>query len=252
MEVYTRLIANGFVFFIIDYLLRKKDHTGRSAFLIAFMAIYACMLLAPLLAEYLSSAGTPVGDGWGFDETVENVVIPSPTFGDFLLHNASLILVVVAILCLVSYMGFFNKPKTKTQKQVAAVKPVNPKPTENLQTDAMYASLYGLNRDVNALEAEVEQLKTVNEVLPMQLLSDFSLLRDTLVGLDQKWQDLGMQQERIKQEVSTALDKVMNELKEYQDHYQNMLSGTTNSFVFKPEWPTEQDLRAYYKIENVA
>ena len=251
MEVYTRLIANGTVFFIIDYLLRKKEHTGRSAFLIVFMAIYACMLLVPLLAEYLSTATTPAGDGWGFDEAVETVAVEAPTFGNFLLQNATLILVVVAILCLVTYLGFFNKKKTtaapKAKKQVEKPKvPVNP------QAEVMYTSLHGLDRDVRTLEAEVEALKAVNKSLPNQLLNDFGLLRDTLVKLDQQWQNLGMEQERIKQELSMALDKVMNELKEYQDHYQNMLQGTTNSFVFKPQWPTEQDLRAYYKIENVA
>lgn len=251
MEVYTRLIANGTVFFIIDYLLRKKDHSGRSMFLIIFMAIYACMLLVPLLAEYLSAGSAPAANGWGFDEAVETVAVTTPTFGDFLLQNASLILVVVAILCLVTYLGFFNKKKAV--KAVAPViAPVQPKAPQDSQAEVMYTSLYGLDRDVKNLENEVNELKSANTALPMQLLNDFGLLRDTLIGLDKKWQELGMQQERIKQEVSMALDKVMNELKEYQDHYQNMLSGTTNSFVFKPEWPTEHDLRTYYKIEIVA
>jgi len=249
MEVYTRLIANGFVFFIIDYLLRKKDHTGRSAFLIIFMAIYACMLLAPLLAEFLSGANAPAADGWGFDDGAGAVMVESPGFGDFMLQNSSLILVVLAIICLVTYMGFFNKKK---QKKAEPVKPVAPKVEANAETEVMYSSLFGLTRDVRSLEEEVDELKSANKSLPMQLLSDFGLLRDTLMGLDKKWQNLGMQQERIKQEIAASLDKVMNELKEYQDHYQQMLSGTTNSFVFKPQWPTEEDLRNYYKIEIVA
>ena len=179
------------------------------------------------------------------------MAVSTPGFGDFLLQNVSLILVVLAIIGLVTYLGFFNKKKSEETAKPAEPKkvPVAPKAPQNGEAEVMYNSLYGLNRDVNALEKEVEALKSTNKTLPMQLLSDFSLLRDTLVGLDKKWQDLGMQQERIKQEVAASLDKVMNELKEYQDHYQNMLSGTANSLVFKPEWPTEQDLRAYYKIE---
>ena len=247
MEVYTRLLANGTVFIIIDYLLRKKDHTGRSVFLIIFLAIYAFMLLAPLLAEFMSSAITTGGDAWGFDNDAAPLVEESPSFGDFLLKNASLVLVVVAIVCLVIYLGFFNKKKTVTQKATPAPKP---EPVhQNAEAEVMYASLHGLAREVSVLETEVKDLKDANKALPLQLLSDFNLLRDTLVGLDQKWQDLGKQQERVRQEVAAAIDKVMNELKEYQDHYQGMLSGTTNSFVFKPQWPTEQDLRAYYKIE---
>ena len=247
MEVYTRLLANGTVFIIIDYLLRKKDHTGRSVFLIIFLAIYAFMLLAPLLAEFMSSAVTTGGDAWGFDNDAAPLVEESPSFGDFLLKNASLVLVVVAIVCLVIYLGFFNKKKTVTQKATPAPKP---EPVhQNAEAEVMYASLHGLAREVSVLETEVKDLKDANKALPLQLLSDFNLLRDTLVGLDQKWQDLGKQQERVRQEVAAAIDKVMNELKEYQDHYQGMLSGTTNSFVFKPQWPTEQDLRAYYKIE---
>ena len=204
-----------------------------------------------MLAEYLSAGAATTADGWGFDEGVESVTVTAPTFGDFLLQNASLILVVVAILCLVTYLGFFNKKK-EVKAAVPVKAPVQPKAPQNSQAEVMYTSLYGLDRDVKNLESEVNELKSANKALPLQLLNDFSLLRDTLIGLDKKWQELGMQQERIKQEVSMALDKVMNELKEYQDHYQNMLSGTTNSFVFKPEWPTEQDLRAYYKIEIVA
>ena len=248
MEVYTRLIANGFVFFIIDYLLRKKDHSGRSAFLIIFMVLYAFMLLSPLLVEFMGSSTAPAGDAWGFDQGTEPVAPETLGFGDFLLHNASLVLVVMAIICLVTYLGFYNKKQSPLAEAKQIPDPPEAAPTSD--TEVMYSSLHGLNRDVSALEEEVNQLETENKALPMQLLSDFSLLRDTLIGLDKKWQELGMQQQRMKQEVATALDKVMNELKEYQDHYQSMLSGTTNSFVFKPQWPTEQDLRIYYKIEN--
>lgn len=113
----------------------------------------------------------------------------------------------------------------------------------------MYESLHGFEREVNSLEQEVEQLKSTNKDLPHQLLNDFSLLKDTLISLDKNWQGLGQQQESLKQQVSSALDRALNELKEYQDHYQSMLSATANALVFKPQWPLEEDLRRYYKLQ---
>lgn len=246
MEVYTRLIANGTVFFIIDYLLRKKDYTGRSVFLVIFLVIYTCMLLAPLLTEYISASGSVGTNAWDFDTNVSPGVESTLGFGDFLLSNSSLVLVVLAIVCLVVYLGFFNKEKIKAHKKV---KPVATKPIENSATNVMYESLSGFEREVNTLAKEVERLKTTNKELPNQLLHDFSLVKDTLISLDNKWQALGQQQEGLKQQVSAALDKVLNELKEYQDHYQSMLSSTTNALVFKPQWPTEEDLRHYFKLQ---
>ncbi len=247
MEVYTRLLANGTVFFIIDYLLRKKDYTGRSIFLVIFLALYTCMLLAPLLTEYISGSAVAGANPWEFDTSISPGLESTPGFGDFLLRNSSLVLVVLAIICLVVYLGFFNKEKIKSTKKV---KPIAPKPAENSATLVMYESLHGFEREVNSLAQEVEQLKTTNQDLPHQLLNDFSLLKDTLISLDSKWQALGQQQESLKQQVSSALDKALNELKEYQDHYQSMLSGTANALVFKPQWPTEEDLRFYYKLQT--
>lgn len=250
MEVYTRLIANGTVFFIIDYLLRKKDHSGRSVFLVIFLAIYTCMLLAPLLTEYLTGAGAAGTNPWEFDTGTQPVVETAPGFGDFLLRNSSLVLVVLAIVCLVVYLGFFNKPKEKPVVSAAPKPQTVPTIRKNSDTDVMYQSLHGLEREVNSLEREVDQLKSTNQDLPHQLLHDFSLLKNKLISLDQKWQHLGRQQETLKQQVSSTLDRVLNELKEYQDHYLSMLSGTANALVFKPQWPTEEDLRRYYKLQT--
>ena len=247
MEVFTRLFANGTVFFIIDYLLRKKDHTGRSVFLIIFLALYTFMLLAPLLTEYMVGTGATSVDPWAFGTGVDPSVEIAPGFGDFLLRNASLVLVVLAIICLVIYLGFFNKAKTKPVAPPApSIVPIKPKYSES---NVMYESLHGFEREVNSLEQEVEQLKSTNKDLPHQLLNDFSLLKDTLISLDKNWQGLGQQQESLKQQVSSALDRALNELKEYQDHYQSMLSATANALVFKPQWPLEEDLRRYYKLQ---
>ena len=247
MEVYTRLIANGTVFFIIDYLLRRKDHTGRSIFLVIFLALYTCMLLAPLLTEYMTGAGTTGTNPWEFDTGVNPGVETAPGFGDFLLRNSSLVLVVLAIICLVIYLGFFNKAKTKS---AIPAKPQPPVVAKNSPADVMYESLHGFEREVSLLEQEVEHLKSTHQDLPYQLLNDFSLLKDTLISLDEKWQNLGQQQEALKQQVSSAIDRALNELKEYQDHYQSMLSATANALVFKPQWPTEEDLRVYYKLQT--
>ncbi len=246
MEVFTRLFANGTVFFIIDYLLRKKDHTGRSVFLVIFLTLYTLMLLTPLFTEYISGTTNTGADPWAFDTGVDTTVETPLSFGDFLLKNSSLVLVVLAIICLVIYLGFFNKAKIKKTKTKVSAPPIQQNRSE---ANVMYESLHAFEREVGVLEKDVEKMKSHCQDLPFQLLSDFSFLKDTLLGLDEKWQGLGQQQEMLKQQVSSALDRVLNELKEYQDHYQSMLSTTANALVFKPQWPTEQDLRQYYKLQ---